>query len=322
MYLRKFIISFFWLTSSICFGADVLVVRFETEEMKSVADTLRSDLKGVSISELIIDHGTDYAEFRKAIRAAQPQLVALFDNKAVRFMNQLHTDPDYKDAEKIVGAATMALNLKYLLKDSRHIFGIAYEVPPFTIVTKFRSLTRAPIKNVLAPYRKSEFDAYITEAQKQLKRENINLLAVNVDDHSGDQGKINKQLFSQLTDQVEGEKIDAILIPSDNVLVSKNSLLSVWLAKSRELKIPFLCNIDKFASRDFDLCTFAAFPDFSDLGHQLAEQISEHLTNHTSVLDLGVDYIVASRASINLPLAKKLNLAFDSKQLELVKKYE
>ncbi len=308
--------------SSPAYSAKVMLVRFQSDDMNTVAEVVKKDLKGHEVTEFIMKKETEYAEFFDAFKQQKPQLLALFDNKAVNFMKKMQAEKAIPEAEKAQAAATMALNLRYVLKDAQNICGIAYEVPAFTTVTRFRALNKKPLQHILAPYRKSEFEASFLEAKQQLDKENIKLLGVDVEKNGSNPEDINKMVASVLGDQYEGKKIDAILIPSDNLILNKEGFVNVWLAKARELKIPFICNIDKFASKEFDFCTFAAYPDFSDLGHQFAEQIGEILNNNTPASELGVDYIVAAKASLNMVRSKALQLPLNEEKLETVKVIE
>ncbi|HET9236520.1 MAG TPA: hypothetical protein VFO10_04690 [Oligoflexus sp.] len=314
------ILSF--LFAPILTAATVMTVSFDASEMRVVRETLARDLKKHKHVEFLIDKNSDYAQFIGALEKNRPDFVALLDNKAVNFMKRLEEEKKPENLARIQAAATMALNLRNVLQGSTRICGIHYEVPAFTIITRFRSLMQRTITRVLAPYRASEFEWMISEARQQLQKEGIELIGVDVEANGREQEAINKLVETILSDEHAGRKIDAILVPTDNVILNKEAFTAIWLRKARSLKVPFLCNIEKFASKDFDFCTFAAYPDLVALGHQLAEQINEVLENGSSVKDLGVDYIIGVQEALNLSRARALDLPMRSDRIEAVERVE
>lgn len=301
-------------------AATLMTVSFDAAEMRVVKETVARDLKKHKHVDFIIDKNSDYGQFIEALQKHKPDFVALLDNKAVNFMKKLEEKP--QNLGKVQAAATMALNLRHVLRDSRKICGIHYEVPAFTIITRFRSLMQRTITRVLAPYRASEFEWMMTEAKQQLQKEGIELIAVNVEANGRGPAAINQLVEKTLAEEYAGKKIDAILVPTDNVILNKEAFAGIWLRKARSLKVPFLCNIEKFTSKEFDFCTFAAYPDLVALGHQLAEQISEVLENGSSVADLGVDYIIGVQETLNLARARALDLPLKSERIEGVQRVE
>jgi ABC-type uncharacterized transport system substrate-binding protein len=302
-------------------AATLMTVSFDSPEMRTVKETVARDLKSHKHIDFIIDRNSDYTQFVAALQKDKPDFVALLDNKAVNFMRKLEEEKP-QGLQNVHAAATMALNLRHVLRDSRRICGIHYEVPAFTIITRFRRLMQRTITRILAPYRASEFEWMMNEAKQQLQKEGIELLAVNVEANGRDVAAINKMVDKTLAGEFAGRKIDAVLVPTDNVILNKEAFAGIWLQRARSQKIPFLCNIEKFTSKEFDFCTFAAYPDLVALGHQLAEQISEALENGSTVADLGVDYIIGVQETLNLARARAIDLPLKSELIEGVQRVE
>jgi ABC-type uncharacterized transport system substrate-binding protein len=215
-------------------------------------------------------------------------------------------------------AVTMALNLKKKLSDEKKMCGIAFEVPALTVVTKFKQATGRPIKNVLTFYRSGEFKELISEAKSQLKKEGIELIAIDLEKESHSPEALNKIVSENLAEKVNGVSIDAILIPADNIILNKDSFAAIWVARAKALKVPFLCNVEKFASKEFDFCSFAAYPDYEELGHQYSEQVAELLSGQKSS-DLSVDYIVSAKETANIDKLKTLGYSILEDKLSVVK---
>ncbi len=315
------IVMLSFLLSPSLAAATLMTVSFDSAEMKLVKETVARDLKKHKHVDFIIDKNSDYEQFIAALQKHKPDFLALMDNKAVNFMKKLEEQKPQNFAN-VQAAATMALNLRHLLHKSQKICGIHYEVPAFTIITRFRSLIQRNLSRVLAPYRASEFEWMMTEARQQLQKEGIELIAVNVEANGREQSAINDMVEKVLTEEYSGKKVDAILVPTDNVILNKEAFTGIWLRKARSMKVPFLCNIEKFASKDFDFCTFAAYPDLVALGHQLAEQINEVLENGNSVAELGVDYIIGVEEALNLARARTLELPLRTDRIEAIQRVE
>lgn len=314
MKISRLIVVFLTFLCTQAEAGKVLLLRTQTAEMDLLKATLVTDLKKHRVFDVVITKDTKVESIIEVMRKGKPDLIALLDNRAVSLMKKIHQSGD-KDLMRIPGAATMALNLRTILKDSDNICGIAYEVPAFTIITRFRAITGLPVRRVLAPYRKSEFESSFQEAKEQLAHEGIELIGVNAEARGDSLKDINAAVEAALQENVRGKKIDAILIPTDNILLNKEAFTTIWLKKSQQLKVPFLCNIEKFVAPDFGLCSFAAYPDLNDLGHQFSEQIVEILENGAKAKELEVDYIVSAKESLNGGKAKALGLPLKEERL-------
>lgn len=302
-------------------AARIMTVSFNSVEMSVIKETLAKDLSKHSFVDFPLSKDSEFESFLTAVRKSRPDFIALLDNKAIKFMKMLQQSHD-PELKKIQASATMALNLRKAIQGNENICGIVYEVPAYTIVTKFRNVMARPILTVLAPYRPSEFALTIEEARVQLQKEGIELIPVNVEANGKGTKEINQIVEQSLGETFGNKKIDAILVPSDNAILNPDAFFPLWITKARSLKVPFLCNLEKFASSDFDFCTFAAFPDLTALAHQYAEQISEILENGAQAADLGVDYIIGSEQLLNMKRSSILSLPILQNKLEGVRRIE
>jgi hypothetical protein len=306
MQFSALLLSLLLFMSGTLRAAEILLVRYDVVEMQVLGKQLRKQLPGHRLQELVLQEDTSYEQFAKGVQNTSPDILALLDNQSVAFAERYLKE--YQGSKPLVATATMGLNLKALLQGKPQMCGIAYEVPPFTILTRFRSYSKKSIETVLAPYRKSEFGAFMQEAVAQLAKVQMRLVPVDLDPMGSDSEKINRELLNILQTQYKGQAIDAVLIPTDNVLINQKNLQSVWLKKAKELPVPFLCNVESWAAQRTRFCAFAAYPDIEDLGQQFADQILQIAESGLKPGELGVEYIVAAKDKLNREKLKDLNI--------------
>ena len=279
-------------------------VEFE-EVDKTVSEILGEDY---SVKRFVLKKDSKYTQFLDFVKKEKPALVILMDNVAVNFGKKLAKESD-KSLANIPTISAMGLNLKDQLKGQATMSGVAYEVPAFTILTNFRNLLADKrLINVLTIYRDDEFANMMTDAQKQLDREGINLIGVDASHVKGSQ--LNSFLNRHLSETYHGAKIDAILVMTDNILMNKSTFAPIWLKKARTLKVPFLCGVKNLAISKINFCSYASFPDHNELGDQVSQQVFAILEDESSPEEVGVEYILAVKQIANHQLLKqkKINL--------------
>lgn len=300
-------------------AAKVLIVRQAANDFADVKTGIQNALGTAhTVADYVIDGDTKYDAFKSKVNEEKPDLLVVMDNKAVKFAQELNTEADPK-LKNMRGIATMGLNLKKVLAGSKTIAGVAYEVPAFTVITQFRYIVKQPIKNVMVIYRKSQFEGTVSEAQAQLKREGVNLIALDAESKGTDPKDLVSFIDDNLKDEVDGTKVDAIWVLSDNALMNKETFAPFWVTRAREMKVPFLCGIEKFASKDLDFCSYSASPQHKDLGQQVSEMIFAVLEEGRKPADIGVDYILSVSKLLNAERLEKTGLETVPDRLKDVK---
>ncbi|RYZ93143.1 MAG: hypothetical protein EOP06_01980 [Proteobacteria bacterium] len=290
-------------TSADLFAAKLLIVRPKGADMDAVSTVVKGDLSSHEIQEVFFEKGDSEEKLNDAIKSFKPNALSIFDNKALSAALKVSgKGPGFPQT-----SVTMALNVKKKVSGDKNMCGIAFEVPALTIVTKFRQATGGNIKNVLTFYRSGEFNELIVEAKNQLHKEGINLIAIDLEKEASSAESLNKIVKEKLSEKYEGTAIDAIIIPTDNIILNKDAFASIWIEKAKSLKVPFLCNVEKFTSKEFNFCSYAAYPDYEELGHQYSEQLTELLSG-TQSSDLSVDYIVSAKQTANYDKLKELGI--------------
>jgi hypothetical protein len=293
--------------------AKILIIRGDKPQFTQFSKALVEELNDYTFEEFILKKDTDYQAFEDKVLTVKPKLFVLLDNQAVYWAQQYNNHETHKP---IPGFATMALNLKEILKEDPFISGIAYEVPGYTVMTSLRRLANEPIKNILTVYRASTFGEFIGDAKQQLKRENINLIAVDIDDISHSSKALIKKLNKIISSRYKGKKIDAFWLISDNKIISKETFKKVWLRKARTLDIPILCGIENFVAPKLNFCTFCAIPNTEGLVLQLADMIYSLIDGGYSPDEFGVDYLLSTTFKLNVMKAESLDFEYNPKSLK------
>ena len=296
------------------YAGKVLIVRKPSKHFLEVKNAITQELEGHTIIDFILEKNASYAAFKSMILVKRPDLMVLMDNTAVKMGIDLGKEDD-PFLRSVPSVATMALNLNKLLKNNKKIAGVAYEVPGFTVITQFRQILTKPIKKVLVMYRKSEFADTIKDLKFRLGREKIELIALNAEAGGKNIESINQYLNDNISTKVGRNKIDAVLVLSDNIMLNKKSFGNIWLQKAKTIGIPFLCGIDRFVSREIDFCTYGASPNHVSLGEQVSELVLAVLEDGESPEDLGVEKIISVVKKLNLDKVMKLNLGLNNMNL-------
>jgi ABC-type uncharacterized transport system substrate-binding protein len=263
---------------------------------------LRSDCR---LTVLRIDAGDSHLSFDawfNELQTYDPSLLIALDNKAIELVKQLQREK--KSYAHVPAIAAMGINLGKSLEEYPYICGISYEVAPLSILTKFKQATNREPRHVLTFYRPSFNQAWINEAREHLKREGIELTAIDVEHYGQSQRHINLFLQRKLLSLVSSSKYDAVLVPLDNRIVNRQSMARYWLPAARRVHKPFMSGIEAFVSPDLNFCAFAAFPDTQGLGVQLADLVFRVAVEHEPVKGLGVEHIVAIDTKVDPTLLK------------------
>lgn len=313
------------LQTSIAVAASekILFVRKSGKGFDDVYKSMQADLSSrYQTSEMLITRTTKDEEFKNKVETEKPGMVVLMDNQAIR-MALTYNEAQTVESKKVKGVALMGLNIRAILKGNKHISGISYEIPAYTLVTQFRYVVQKPIKEVVVFYRKSVFSDTVMTAEKQLEAEGIKLHAVDVEA----KGKSLSEVGSYLENNVksycsQAEKYDVVWILLDSFVLNQDFFQDIWLPAARESKIPFVAGAAELASKEINFAVFAMTPQLPDLASQAVQQVDLILGEHVSPGDLGVEDLIAVNKVININRAKELSLKLKEQNLKEVIRIE
>ncbi|MCJ8330659.1 MAG: hypothetical protein HRT89_05935 [Lentisphaeria bacterium] len=294
----------------------ILVCRKASSQFKDAYDSINAEVsEDYETVDYVIDKATTYAQFKAKIDKLKPALLVLMDNQAVKYA-MAYNKEDYDYAQKLKGVAIMALNLRKILKGNKNICGIEYEVPAYTLVTSFRHIVDADIGSVTVFYRGSQHKEMIAVATAQLKKEGLELHAIDAEDKGADVRKVARYLIKNVKNKAK--KAELIWVIPDSGMLNKLTFGPAWVKTARTVKTPFLTGIDKFASPKMNFCTYSASPNHKDLGTQAGEMILSVLEGEEPV-ELGVEYILSVLKSVNVTKLEELGISLKHKNLKNVR---
>lgn len=201
--------------------------------------------------------------------------------------------------------ALMGLNLKQALAGRAAVCGIAYETPIWSLVTGFAARTGTMPTRVLAPHRGSVHGAEITDAVRQLARQGITLIPLDIEAQASGPAAQAAWLARNLLGAAENA--DAVVVPADNVLVDARSL-PTWLAAAKRSNRPFLSPVARFVDERQGFCAYAAEVDHERLGAQAAELALQLMSGQVTPAQLGVEYLVGVGERLDAKVIRRLGL--------------
>jgi ABC-type uncharacterized transport system substrate-binding protein len=293
----------------------ILVIRKSARPFIEVLQGLKDDIDGsYPITDYIITEETDFKSFKEKVLATNPKLLIVMDNLAVDYALKLTKEKSPSLAEMSVVAA-MALNLEKILQGENNFCGISYEIPAFSMITNFKSFLANDIKNVSVLFRKSEFNSVINTEKVRLKREKISLKPQDMEESGKSSEDVSQAVKKWMTsNQTKVKDSDLHWIMLDNGILNSKNFLSDWIPFVRSNQTPFICGLEKLASKKFDFCVYAASPVHYDLGSQLSQIVFSILEDGLTPKEIKVESIVSIKKTLNLSRAEQINIPVKSKE--------
>jgi ABC-type uncharacterized transport system substrate-binding protein len=237
------------------------------------------------------------------------------DSKAIKTAKDLEkADSTFQSIPKF---AFMTLMVKSMTHGLSNVAGITFEVPFYTVITNFRIVSKKDVKTVGVFYRQS-FTPMIEESKKFLDREGIGLFPVCIDcdgNQKSDQESVVKAMDKSYGAMVRDGKIDAILVPADNLIVNSKSLVAFWIKRVKKSGVPVVAPLDLLASEKISVATFAADPDLPQLGVQAADMISDYFENGAQAEKIGFEPTISIKSTLNIRVAREIGWPLKDEKL-------
>jgi hypothetical protein len=239
------------------------------------------------------------AEALEAWLAAHPaQVLVAMDNPHIALVSDVTRG-------RLPLVALMGLNLKQALAGRAAACGIAYETPIWSLVTGFAARTGTMPSRVLAPHRGSVHGAEIADAVRQLARQGITVVPLDIEAEANGPAAQAAWLARNLLRAAEN--VDVVVVPADNVLVDARSL-PTWLSAARRSNRPFLSPVARFVDEEHGFCAYTAEVDHERLGAQAAELVLQLVGGEITPAKLGVEYLVGVGERLDLKVMRRLGL--------------
>jgi len=240
----------------------------------SIFDQARNELVNelrdefaVSISE--IDENTVFNEIDALFGNYDlPKAVILVGNNAIR-QYQKYSNLQKKKTEYIQVVTILALDVKNAVAGIANVNAIAYETPMVTALVNFRRVLNKPLSKVGVLYRQA-FKEFVENHTRFCSKEKIEIKGIAISDEPS---KHQNEIAGALQTLLKKEKVDALWIANDNVLLKPELLGNVWLPALKKNKVPLVVGVEALVNPKLNFGTFAVIPDPVALGEQAAEII-------------------------------------------------
>jgi hypothetical protein len=266
----------------------LLLVRPDQADFAVAAKAMMAELGERHPIETLIAHGQEGPDPEALTRALdrRPRVIVAFDNRAIAAVRQA------RGPQGPPVVAAMGLNLAQELDPTAGLCGVSFDVAPFTLVTRFQAITHSRIRSVLLPCRGHAF---------------ADQVARDVTAEGDDPQRIAWVLERHLATWVAEEGIDAVVVPSDSVLVNRRTL-PLWMKVGRRSSRPFLTGIEALAASNLAFCVFAAAPDPQGVGSQAAQLVLQLIEDPRAAQRLGIEPPIQIRTRWDPAQAERLGL--------------
>lgn len=222
-----------------------------------------------SISIIEIDENTSSEEIDTLFQSFNlPKAVVLIGNNAIRVYTK-YTQLQKEKTEPIQVVTILALDVQRAVSSLPNVKGVAYETPMVTALVNFRRVIDKPISSVGVLYRKP-LKEFIEKHTRFCLKENIEIKAIEIDE---DTSKHQIEIANALQTLLKKEKVEALWIANDNVLLKPDLLGNVWLPALKKNKVPLIVGVEALVNPKLNFGTFAVIPDPVAIGEQAAEII-------------------------------------------------
>jgi hypothetical protein len=238
--------------------------------------------------------------------AYAPRALVLMDTRAVALARRMQTRDSALDAmPKFV---LMTLKAEDVAKGLRNAVGIRFEVPAYAVFTQLRSLSGQDFTRIGVFYRRY-FSSFVEDSRRLLAREKFELIGKCVDCDGGgspSEDEIVKGLGKGM-DAFKEAGVQVVWMLPDNALVNPATLGRFWVPRIRRGKVPLVVPLANLASKQADLGLYSAYPDYSQLGVQAAQQVVQVLEEQVPPATLGFEPLISVQTTLNLGVAERLH---------------
>lgn len=270
---------------------------FFEEAKNSMAYELENDFE---ISDFVIDKTVTPEMIASKVTTVTPQIVVLMNNTSVSAYKKYQATLPAEEP-KIPTVSLMAILVNDAIDGLQNATGIGYEIPIVTSSVNLRSIFGAEKINKIGIVSRPSFKPFVEENRAFCKNENITLVTKEVDNENIE-ANLPKELNSLIA-----EGVNALWVPVDNKLITKELLMNVWIPFLQKHSIPVIVGVKNLVDPKFGFGTFAVLPDHSALGSQAASLVNEIMNNNWKVETNGSTQPPLSVYTIlNYPASQKM----------------
>jgi putative ABC transport system substrate-binding protein len=254
-------------------------------QLVPVVNQLRNELEDdFDVLVTAVDGERDTPEsVGRVLARDQPKAVVLLNNSTARIYRKWARGSAAPPVS-IILMASFAEELQHTIPNS---VGIAYEVPAVTSFVGLRALGK-PVNRVGVIYRKAL--AHYIGAQRRLAQvESISFLEEQLPE------AFEPRALKAALVRLERAGVDALWLPNDNGLLTRQLVARVWLPYLDRLELPVIVGVPSLVRADYAFGVYGAIPDPEALAIQAADLI----------IDLSESEWISEGPSVRLPLSAK-----------------
>lgn len=267
-------------------------------KLVGVVDQLRQELEeDFDVLVTAVDPSTaTAASVGEVLRREQPKVVVLLNNSTAKIYREWAASAPSPPVS-IILMASFAHQLQRSIPNS---IGIAYEVPAVTSLVGLRALG-TPVNRVGVVYRKAFADV-IRQEQRLAEVEHITFVKQELPESFE-----VRDLKAALV-RLKRDGVDAVWLPNDNGLITRQLVSGVWLPYLERLSLPVIVGVPSLVSSDPAFGVYAAVPDPEALAIQAADLILELGDAGWAVEGERVRLPLSARTYVSEPLGRKYGI--------------
>ena len=245
---------------------------------------------------VVVNPQTGYDSFENALKSREPDLLILMDNAAVElygFYQKRNPDKTFPPA-----LACMAALVKEVIRDTKNIIGVSYEVSALQSYTALAGIANRAINSVGVIYFQEQ-QAFIDQQRQYTSREEIELVGYSIG-ISPDSSK--RRISRELTRGLRHlrRNADVIWILNDIRLIE--GYTEVWARELGKARKPVIVSSESLMNPS--LGNFGVYPDHAEIGTQLVDLIYDY-RNGDLILDGRVEAPRSYLTHLDATFAKK-----------------
>ena len=297
----------------------LLVVRLSGKSFDEVVRGMTDDFEGsFSVSQMYLNERSMPQDIERKIAIVKPRIVVLMDNKAINLYRKYQSQQkDTAVSRLIPSVSLMGVLVDKAIIGMQNSTGICYEVPIVTSAINLQSVLKTELRTVGVIHRDFMTD-FIAQSSLYCKKEHIAIAPYLIDSKELDVAAAVSRGLKKLKAE---QKINALWIPNDNILLKPDILRDAWIPFVSENRIPVIVGVDVLVDPQLDFGTFAVLPDHMALGSQAAQMIEKIRSNNWHADSLVVEPPLSIYKVINFRQARD-KFKVTEKQLQNVDKIE
>lgn len=220
-----------------------------------------------SLKMIEINSQTSIKHIESAFKKnSTPKAVILIGNNAIRlYVKYAHSHKIVTDPVQVI--TVLALDAERAVASLTNVNAIAYQTPMVTALVNFRRVISQPLTKVGVIFREPLAD-FVAKHMRICRDEKITVVGVEVGD---DTSKHKQEISGGLYTLLKKEKVEALWIPNDDLLLKPELIGNVWYPALKKKNVPLIVGIESLVAPAINFGTFAVIPDPVALGEQAAE---------------------------------------------------